>query len=100
MAIVVDEFGGVSGLVTVEDLLEEVFGEIRDEHEGAVDILEQEPGLFIVSGMVHVEDLEQRMGLSFERDGFDTVAGLVMARLGRSARSRRSSSRRRRRSSR
>lgn len=83
MAIVVDEFGAVSGLVTVEDLLEEVFGEIRDEHEGSVDIVEQQPGVFIVSGMVHVEDLEQRMGLSFERDGFDTVAGLVMARLGR-----------------
>ena len=83
MAIVVDEFGGVSGLVTVEDLLEEVFGEIRDEHEGVVDMVEQEPGVFIVSGKVHVEDLEQRTGLAFERDGFDTVAGLVMARLGR-----------------
>ena len=83
MAIVVDEFGGVSGLVTIEDLLEEVFGEIRDEHEGAVDLVEQQPGVFIVSGKIHVEDLEQRMGLSFERDGFDTVAGLVMARLGR-----------------
>jgi len=83
MAIVVDEFGGVSGLVTIEDLLEEVFGEIRDEHEGAVDLLEQQPGVFVVSGQVHVEDLEQRMGLAFERDGFDTVAGLVMARLGR-----------------
>ncbi len=83
MAIVVDEFGGVSGLVTVEDLLEEVFGEIRDEHEGAVDMVEQQPGVFIVSGKVHVEDLEQRLGLAFERDGFDTVAGLVMARLGR-----------------
>lgn len=83
MAIVVDEFGGVSGLVTIEDLLEEVFGEIRDEHEGAVDLLEQEPGVYIVSGKVHVEDLEQCMGLAFERDGFDTVAGLVMARMGR-----------------
>lgn len=83
MAIVVDEFGGVSGLVTVEDLLEEVVGEIRDEHEGAADIVEQGSGVFIVSGKVHVEDLEQRMELSFERDGFDTVAGLVMARLGR-----------------
>jgi CBS domain containing-hemolysin-like protein len=82
MAIVVDEFGAVSGLVTIEDLLEEVFGEIRDEHEGSVDLVEQEPGVFIVSGKVHVEDLEQRMGLSFERNGFDTVAGLVMARLG------------------
>ncbi len=83
LALVVDEFGGLSGLVTVEDLLEEVFGEIRDEHEGAVDILEQDPGVFIVSGKVHMEDLKARLGLSFERDGFDTVAGLAMARLGR-----------------
>ena len=83
MAIVVDEFGGVSGIVTIEDLLEEVFGEIRDEHEGQADLVEPKPGVFLVSGNVHVEDLEQCMGLSFERDGFDTVAGLVMARLGR-----------------
>lgn len=83
MAIVVNEFGGVSGLVTVEDLLEEVFGEIRDEHEGAPDLVEQQPGVFLVAGQVHVEDLEQRMDLSWERDGFDTVAGLVMSRLGR-----------------
>lgn len=83
MAVVVDEFGGVSGLVTMEDLLEEVFGEIRDEHEGMSDLVEQQPGVFLVSGKLHVEDLEQRMGLSWEREGFDTVAGLVMARLGR-----------------
>ncbi len=83
MAIVVDEFGGVSGLVTVEDLLEEVFGEIRDEHEGPADMVEQQPGIFLVAGHVHVEDLEQRMDLSWARDGFDTVAGLVMSRLGR-----------------
>ena len=83
LAIVVDEFGGVSGLVTVEDLLEEVFGEIQDEHEMPVDIIEQTPGVFLVSGQAHVEDVAQRLGLAWERDGFDTLAGLVMARLGR-----------------
>lgn len=83
LAIVVDEFGGVSGLVTVEDLLEEVFGEIQDEHEAPVDLVEQAPGIFLVSGQAHVEDVAQRLDLAWERDGFDTLAGLVMARLGR-----------------
>ncbi len=83
LAIVVDEFGGVSGLVTVEDLLEEVFGEIQDEHEAAAELVEQSPGVFLVSGQAHVEDVAQRLGLAWERDGFDTLAGLVMARLGR-----------------
>ncbi len=83
LAVVVDEFGGVSGLVTVEDLLEEVFGEIRDEHEAAAELVEQSPGVFLVSGQAHVEDVARRLGLVWERDGFDTLAGLVLARLGR-----------------
>lgn len=83
LAIVVDEFGGMSGVVTIEDLLEEVFGEIRDEHEGPGEVVETAPGVFEVSAQVHVEDLAERLGLAWERDGFDTLGGLVMARLGR-----------------
>jgi CBS domain containing-hemolysin-like protein len=83
MAIVVDEFGGVSGLATLEDLLEEVFGEIRDEHEGVPEIQPLPDGSLSVSGQTHVEDLASHLGLAWERDGFDTVAGLLMARLGR-----------------
>lgn len=83
LAVVVDEFGGMSGVVTVEDLLEEVFGEIRDEHEPPAEIVETAPGVFEVSGQVHVEDFSKRFGVEPDRDGFDTVAGLVMARLGR-----------------
>jgi putative hemolysin len=82
LAVVVDEFGSVSGIVTVEDLLEEVFGEIREEHEGHPDIQVEEDGSFLVSGQVHVEDLEERLDLEWEHEGFDTVAGLVMAGLG------------------
>lgn len=82
MAMVADEFGGVAGLVTMEDLLEEVVGEIQDEHEAGPDIQEISPGTYLVAGQIHIEDLAQRLDLSFERDGFDTVAGLVMARLG------------------
>lgn len=83
LAIVVDEFGGVSGLATMEDLLEEVFGEIQDEHEAPAGLVEQAPGVYLVSGQAHVEDVAQRLGLTWERDGFDTLAGLVLARLGR-----------------
>jgi CBS domain containing-hemolysin-like protein len=82
LAMVVDEFGGVSGLVTMEDLLEEVFGEIRDEHELSIDPVEQAPGIWLVSGQAHVDDVAQHLGMTWERNGFDTLAGLVMARLG------------------
>lgn len=83
LAVVVDEFGGMSGVVTVEDLLEEVVGEIRDEHEGPAEVVETAPGVFEVSGQVHVEDFAERFGVELDRDGFDTLGGLVMASLGR-----------------
>lgn len=83
LAIVVDEFGSVSGLVTVEDLLEEVFGEIQDEHEPHAEIRSLGPNEFLVPGAMHLEDLEAGLGLHWEREGFDTLGGLVMARLGR-----------------
>ena len=83
LAMVVDEFGGVSGLVTMEDLLEEVFGEIQDEHEAPAGLVEHAPGVWLVSGQAHVEDVAETLGLAWERNGFDTLAGLVMARLGR-----------------
>jgi CBS domain containing-hemolysin-like protein len=83
LALVVDEFGGVSGLVTMEDLLEEVFGEIQDEHETPAGLIEQAPGVWLASGQAHVEDVAEALGLAWEGEGFDTLAGLVMARLGR-----------------
>jgi len=83
LAVVVDEFGSVSGLVTVEDLLEEVFGEIREEHEAHPEIQALPDGEFLVAGHVHVEDLEDVLGCTWERSGFDTISGLMMARLGR-----------------
>jgi CBS domain containing-hemolysin-like protein len=82
LAMVVDEYGSLSGLVSLEDLLEEVFGEIQDEHELQADIQELAPGEYLVSGQVHVDDLEEKLGLVCQRDGFDTLAGLVMATLG------------------
>lgn len=84
MAVVVDEFGTVQGLATLEDLLEEVVGDIRDEHEALAEIQPQTDGTWLVSGQAHVEDLASHLGLdALEREGFDTVAGLLMTRLGR-----------------
>lgn len=83
MALVVDEFGTVSGLVSMEDLLEEVFGEIRDEHEGAPEIQPQADGSLLASGQAHVDDVAAHLGLAWEHEGFDTLGGLAMARLGR-----------------
>lgn len=82
LAMVVDEYGSLSGLTSMEDLLEEVFGEICDEHELQANIQEISKEEFLVFGNVHVNDLEEKTGLECHRNGFDTLAGLIMATLG------------------
>ncbi len=88
MAIVIDEYGGTSGLVTIEDVLEEIVGEIHDEHEPQGP---EEPTLTSiderhveVDGRFHIDDLNQQLGLELpEVDEYDTVGGFMLARLGR-----------------
>ncbi len=89
MAIVVDEYGGVDGLVTIEDLVEQIVGEIDDEHdevEGPM-LVERAPGLFDAQGRLPVEDLEEKFGRSLidpeEDEDVDTLGGLIVGRLGR-----------------
>ncbi len=83
-AIVIDEFGGVSGLVTMEDLLEEIVGEIRDEDQAAVsEIAEDGPQAYIVRGGCPLERLQEVLGRRFEGYDCSTAAGLVTAFLGR-----------------
>jgi CBS domain containing-hemolysin-like protein len=84
IAIVVDEYGGTAGLVTLEDLLEEIVGEIRDEYDvEAEPFVDEGQGRFLVSGKADIETLGERLGVAIEGEGFETVGGYVMARLGR-----------------
>ena len=84
MAIVVDEYGGTAGLVTIEDLLEEIVGEIRDEDDVESEpIVEEGNGSFVFSAKVSFDDLRERLDLEIESGGFETVGGYVLARVGR-----------------
>ena len=84
MAIVVDEYGGTAGLVTVEDLLEEIVGEIRDEYDVESETVTDEGnGTFLFSGKVSVDEVRERLGVEIEREGFETVGGFLLSQLGR-----------------
>ncbi len=84
MAIVVDEYGGTGGLVTVEDLLEEIVGEIRDEYDiESETVTDEGDGVFVFSGKVSVDEVRDRLGVEIEREGFETVGGYLLSSLGR-----------------
>ncbi|HEX4567091.1 MAG TPA: hemolysin family protein [Vicinamibacterales bacterium] len=84
MAIVVDEYGGTAGLVTIEDLLEEIVGEIRDEDDVESEpIVDEGNGSFTFSAKVSFDELRERLGLEIEPEGFETVGGYILARVGR-----------------
>jgi magnesium and cobalt exporter, CNNM family len=83
-AIVVDEYGGTAGLVTIEDLLEEIVGEIRDEYDVESEpIVDEGNGRFVFSGKVDIDEVRQRLGVDIEREGFETVGGYLLSRIGR-----------------
>ncbi len=84
IAIVVDEYGGTAGLVTIEDLLEEIVGEIRDEYDVETEpIVDEGNGSFVFSGRVSFDEVRERLGVDIEPEGFETVGGYVLTRLGR-----------------
>jgi len=84
IAIVVDEYGGTAGLVTIEDLLEEIVGEIRDEYDvESESIIDEGNGRFVFSGKVDVDEVMQRLKVQIEREGFETVGGYLMSHIGR-----------------
>ncbi len=83
LAVVVDEYGGTSGIVTLEDVLEEIVGEIRDEHERETPEVQKEAdGTYLLKGTANAEVLEELFGVEIGEVGFDSVAGLVLDCLG------------------
>jgi magnesium and cobalt transporter len=89
MALVIDEYGGVDGLVTIEDLIETVIGEIEDEHDEDENTLwkEEKPGVFVAQSVVPLDEFEAAIGLTLRADDddaeIDTLGGLVFVRIGR-----------------
>ncbi|MGY1410358.1 HlyC/CorC family transporter [Luteimonas sp. A611] len=86
MAIVIDEYGGVAGLLTIEDVLEEIVGEIDDEHDDAEDpnalIAAQADGQYAVDALTPISDFNERFGADFDDDEYDTIGGLITAEIG------------------
>jgi putative hemolysin len=84
IAMVVDEAGNINGLVTLEDLLEEVVGEIYDEHDEPEDIIQKlSPGTYLVDGGVEVEYINSRLDLNLDDEEYETIAGFVMGLFGK-----------------
>lgn len=85
MAIVVDEYAGVSGLATIEDVLEQIVGDIDDEHdaEEAESINDQGGGRFLVLALTRIEEFNEYFEVNFSDDEYDTLGGLIMHELGR-----------------
>lgn len=85
VAVVVDEFGGTAGLITVEDLIEELFGEIRDEYDDAEEklIRKVQGNAFVLSGKVEVDILNEEYELKIPEGDYETIAGYIMYKIGR-----------------
>jgi len=86
MAIVLDEYGGVDGLVTIEDVLEEIVGEIDDEHdldeEEDIDIRDHGDGRFSVRALTPIDEFNEALGTQFSDEEFDTIGGVLMQHIG------------------
>ena len=84
MAIVIDEYGGVAGLVTIEDVLEEIVGEIEDETDLQADAFIRKLGTgdYLVRALTPIDDFNEEVNVDFSDDEFDTIGGLVMQQFG------------------
>ncbi|MCG7602008.1 CBS domain-containing protein [Halomonas sp. McH1-25] len=84
MAVVVDEYGGTAGIVTIEDILEQIVGDIEDEHdiEEEEDIRDMGNGVFAIRALTPIDEFNDRFDTQFSDEEFDTVGGLVMQRFG------------------
>ncbi len=86
VAVMVDEFGGTAGIVTLEDLLEEIVGDVSDEFDvGGETVVEQPDGSYLVDGLMAVEEVDDRFALGIEEPFYDTIGGYVFGQLCRAA---------------
>lgn len=84
LAVVIDEYGGTAGIVTIEDLMEEIFGSIQDEYDDEEqDIVRKDENTFVISGLTPLDEVSEAVGLDFPDEDYDTIAGLVLSLLGR-----------------
>jgi len=84
MAIVVDEYGGTAGLITIEDILEQIVGDIDDEHDSDEDsaIREKAPGCYVVDALTPIEEFNEHFDTEYSDDEFDTIGGVVVNHFG------------------
>jgi CBS domain containing-hemolysin-like protein len=83
MAVAVDEHGGIAGVITTEDMLEEIVGEITDEYDSETPLIEpQTDGSYVVEGRLGLHEFNELIGLDLANDAYDTVGGLVLTKLG------------------
>jgi CBS domain containing-hemolysin-like protein len=84
IAIVIDEFGGTAGIITIEDILEELFGEIKDEFDVDADICRKiSENSYLISGKVELDYINEKYELNIEQGDYETIAGYIITRLGR-----------------
>lgn len=83
MAVVIDEYGGTAGIITIEDLLEEIFGDIEDEYDEAVESPPVSDRPEVLSGLLHRHDVEERIGFEWPEGHYETLGGFLVATLGR-----------------
>lgn len=83
IVIVLDEYGATAGLITLEDMLEEIVGELRDEFDEDEEesLVETEPGIYCVAGGMKLNDINDRLGLELESEDYDSVGGLIIGLL-------------------
>ncbi len=84
VAVVVDEYGGTAGIISIEDIVEEIVGDIADEHEDEeATIVDLGDGQYLVSGLLRVEELEEMLDAELAGEDYSTVAGMIFTTLGR-----------------
>ena len=86
MGVVVDEYGGTEGLISVEDLMEEIVGEIQDEHDiEEPEFVELGNGSYLVDGLMNIDDLSEKLGVDLSGEGYETLGGFIFTQFGRIA---------------